>query len=74
MTTDYKQQALDIIHKKGINEWLNVRDAINLEAINHGYCIDIEGCCEEDRCDCVKYRGLTMKQVLKKLNKAKQNI
>jgi len=74
MTTNYTEKALDIIHSKGVEEWLKVRDAINLEALNQGYCIDIEGCCEEDRCDCWKYRGLTMKQITKKLNKAKQNI
>lgn len=53
---DYRQKALEIISKKGVREWLKIRQAVNQEAINNGFCVDIEGHCEEDRCDCSKYR------------------
>ena len=68
MVNNYRKKAIEIIKNEGLKKWLEVRDVINLEAINHGYCVDIEGCCEEDRCDCVKYRGLTLEEVIKKLN------
>ena len=66
-TMDYTKKALDIIQNKGVSEWLKVRDAVNIEAINAGYCVDIQGCCEEDRCDCVDYRGLTLEEANAKL-------
>ena len=68
MKTDYQKKALDIINNKGVKEWLKQRNAINFEAIRHGYCVDIEGNCEEDRCDCAGYRGLSDEKMLVKFN------
>ncbi len=70
---NYTEKAIEIINTKGVKEWLKVREVFNLDAINNGYCVDIEGCCEEDRCDCVNYRGLTQEEAREKLNKRRNN-
>jgi len=67
---DFREEALDIIQNKGVGEWLRVRGDFNIEALNAGYCIDIEGCCEEDRCDCVKYRGLSFEEIQNKIKES----
>lgn len=69
--TNFTEKALNIINKQGVKAWIDQRDSVNFGALRNGYCIDIEGCCEEDRCDCAKYRGMSDEEIIKKLNERK---
>lgn len=66
MKEDLTQKSIDILKKQGLTEYIKQRPFLNYNAIQKGYCCDVEGCCEEDRCDCASYRGLTFEEFQKK--------